>query len=325
MSKKGHFNLRTIIKGVKTLERMPKEADHAYFDNLQDKIMNKISPAIECSEVQESLVDLIENTIDKEKAAEIHKHMEHCETCTKNFELTKKLVENTGKIRAAAPESSYFEALPGRIEQRLFEEGVQTPCEKARLYIADKILEEELPGDVEKHLIECDDCAKEVIVVQKMMENLKELYIPTPSQKYFEEMLESVDRKIEALPSHRIVPEYQKVSIKYLADIFDTLRTALMHPYVAVALSAMVTLIVVGGKFFYGPQSIEEKQINLSDVIGSTNVIEDERDMTSSGINVYSTAYKDSISDPIEDERLQINTTGTAKKEDEKDKNKKLN
>lgn len=325
MAKKGQADLKKMIKNIKSLERTPKDADNKYFDDLQDRIMDKISPMIECEEVQESLVDFIENSLDKEKVSDIKKHIEHCVSCKKNFELTKKLVENTEQMRTAAPDSSYFEALPGRIEQRLFEEGIQTPCEKARLYIADKLFEEELPSDVEKHLIECEECARETIFVQKLMENLKELYIPTPSQKYFEEMLENVDRKIEALPSHRIVPEFQKVSIRYLADIFDTLRAALMHPYVAVALSAMVTLIVVGGKFFYGPESIEEKQINLSDVIGSTRAVEDDNSLTGSGINVYSTAYKDAISDPSEDERLQIDTTGTAKKEDERSKDKKLN
>ena len=324
MAKNDHWRLRKLIKGVASLGRTPKDADEAYFENLQDKIMAKIEPQLECCEVQENLVDLIEGTINEEKSQKMHKHLEQCEACTKDYELTLKLVESTDDIRAIAPNSSYFESLPGRIEQRLFDEGIQTPCEKAMLYIADKLADEELPKDVEAHLEECEDCARELVNVENMIGHLKDLYIPSPSQKYFEEMLENIDRKIEALPSHRIDPEYQKVKVGYLADLFDSLRTAIMHPYVAVALSAMVTLIVVGGKFFSSSQNIEEKQINLSDVISKSPTNVD--DQMESGINVYSTAHRDDgISDPTDDERLQINTTGSAKKEDAKDKNKKLN
>ncbi len=323
MWSKEALKLKKLLQQLKTLKRVPKEADDAYFSSLQDKIMEKITPTtIECEEVQENLVDLIESNIDKEKMELINKHLENCANCSKDLLLTKSILDNEEHIKATAPNNPYFEALPGKIEQRLFEEGVQTPCERTRLYIADKIFDEALPEDIQNHLSECEECAREVVTVEKMLSSLKMLYIPTPSQKYFEEMLENIDRKIEVLPSHRIVPEYQKISLKYLTDIFETFKTAIMHPYVAVALSATVTLVVVGGRFFSSPESIEEKQINLSDVISSTRPLNSDIDQTGSSINVYSTAYKDNISHPVEDEKLQINTTGTAKKED---KNKKLN
>ncbi len=312
-----------MMKNIRSLGRTPNQASDEYFNELQDKIMDKIEPCVDCCEVQESLVDLIEGTVNSDRQNKIIAHLDKCETCSKDYELTIKLMENTQEIKEVAPNSSYFEALPGRIEQRLFEEGIQTPCEKTRLYLADKLSEQDIPKDVEEHLTECDDCSRELIIVEKMVSSLKTLYIPSPSQNYFEKMLEDIDRKIEALPSHRIVPEYQKVSFKYLTDIFDALKTAFMHPYVAVALSAMITLVVIGGKFFSSPESIEEKQINLSDVISKSPTNID--DGIEGGINIYSTASRDAISDPTEDEKLQINTTGTAKKEDPKDKNKKLN
>ncbi len=323
MRRKVISRLRKIIKGIKSLGKMPKEADAVYFENLQKEIMNKIEPQIHCCEVQECLVDFIEHNVPEETSAKVKAHIEQCDTCTKNYQLSLTLIENAKGIRAIGPNETYFESLPEKIEQRIFEGDIHTLCEKTRLYITDKLLDQEISKEIEAHLVECEECAREVVVVEKMLNSLKSLYIPSPSQKYFEEMLENIDRKIEILPSHRIIPEYQRVSFRYLTDIFDTLKTAVMHPYVAVALSAMITLIVVGGKFFSSPEAIEEKQINLSDVISKSPTTED--DQKEGGISIYTTAYKDLISDPKEDEKLQINTTGTAKKEDDKDRPKRLN
>jgi len=325
MRKNEFSKLRIVMKEIKSLGKMPKEADPAYFESLQDKIMDKIESQVDCSEVQECLVDFIENNIPEKRAVKIRKHIDQCETCTKDYQLSLTLVSSAKGIRASGPNDTYFESLTEKIEQRIFEEGIQTTiCEKTRLFITDKLAEQEIPKEVEAHLVECEECAREVIVVDRILSNLKALYIPSPSQKYFEEMLENIDRKIECLPSHRIIPEYQRVSFRYLADIFDTLKTAIMHPYVAVALSAMVTLVVVGGKFFSSPDVIEEKQINLSDVISKNPT--DMDNQKEGGINIYTTAYKDLISDPKEDEKLQINTTGTAKREDDRDRpTKRLN
>jgi len=156
---------------------------------------------------------------------------------------------------------------------------------------------------------------------EALLSGVKNLYIPMPSQKYFEEMLEKIDNKIETLPSKRIVAEEQRATISYFVDIFETLKTAVLQPYVAVSIAAMVAIVISAGNFFYSSESIQEKQINLSDVISKNAEIVNIDDSTG-GINIYPSAFLNPISDPSEDEKLQINTTGTAKKDD---KDQKLN
>jgi hypothetical protein len=165
---------------------------------------------------------------------------------------------------------------------------------------------------------ECAECKKEIAFVENMLEQMHKLYIPVPNEKYFQQQLYKIDNIIETLPSKRIIRVESKEVSGFFASLFDTMRSTLLQPYAAIAVSAMVVLLVIGARFYSSKESIEEKQINLSEVINNKRSIAE-----SINGNEFSIHQAKNITTPIEDERIQMNTTGTAK-EESKDKKKKI-
>jgi len=289
--------LKTIKKGVQV--ELPKEANEHYFNNMEQEITNKIEL---CKNVQQSLVDFCEGTLSAEQSDLIKTHVHECDSCKKEYLLTQKLLATAVET---APESNYFEKMAEKINDR-----IAIPCKEAQEYISFLYTGEEIPVNMAKHLKECKECKQEAIEMEYLIHQMHKLSVPMPNEKFFQQQLYSIDVMIEALPSKRIAREESKEVVGYFAGMIDSIRTTLLQPYAAIAVSAMVAVLVIGAKFYSSKESIEEKQISLSEVINKTNSVADRLHRTNG------------IADPTEDERIQMNSTGTAKKED---KNKKLN
>ena len=320
------MNLKRLLKALKkgvTVE-LPKQAGEEYFKNMECEIMGKIGENCEatqniCECVKASLVDFCEGELNETATKMVKDHIAVCESCHNEYMLTEQVLRDSEQVFSKEVESqrthTYFDKLPNKIDEK-----IHGYCEKAQEYIVNIYTDEPVPTEIEAHLKECVGCKKIVAQTETLLENLHRLSVPMPNEKYFQHQLYRIDRAVEALPSKRIAKVESKEIAGYFTGIFDTIRSTLMQPYAAIAVSAMVALLIIGGRFYSSKDSIEEKQINLSEVINNTRAvagIENDNDF-----NVHQAK---AITDPIEDERIQINSTGTAKKEDEKDKNKKLN
>ncbi len=263
-----------------------------------------------CEQVKESLVDLCEGLLTPEEAKTIKDHIASCESCHKEFLLVEKILKNVEKV---APNEAYFDQLSEKISEKIL-----GPCERAQEYIANMYSDEFIPAEVLRHFEECAECKKEIAFVENMFTQMHKLYVPVPNEKFFQQQLYRIDSIIETLPSKRIIRVESKEVKGVFAGIFEMMRTTLLQPYAAIAVSAMVVLLVVGARFYSSKDSIEEKQINLSEVINNKSFPSDING------NDFSVHQARNITTPIEDERIQINTTGTAK-EDKKDKDRKIN
>ena len=168
--------------------------------------------------------------------------------------------------------------------------------------------------------------------------NLKKLSVILPSEQYFEAQLNEIDAVIETLPSYKTASAQRREKISdYVSGMLNTLRVTILQPQTAIAVSALVALLIIGGKMYYTRDRIEEKQINLSEVISKTNAVatgiddkDHDRDRDSKTTLKIDTAtatrnrLRDNISDPREDEKLEIKTTGSAENKDH-DRDRKLN
>jgi len=264
-----------------------------------------------CDQVKESLVDLCEGTLSSNDERNIRAHLEACESCKKEFALTEKLLKLSDET---IPGETYFEQLSERINEKIL-----GPCERAQNFIANVFTEEAIPADVEKHLKECPDCKKEVAFVTKMVEEMHHLSVALPNEKFFQQQLFRIDTIIETLPTKRVARVESREIAGYFTGIFESFRSTLLQPYAALAVSAMVILLVVGARFYSSRESIEEKQINLSEVINNTRSVAEGN--LENEFNVHQAKL---ITSPAEDERIQMRSTGSAKA-DKKDKNKKIN
>jgi len=289
--------LKTIKHGVRV--KLPKEADEHYFNNMEQDIISKLEI---CRNLQQCLVDFCEGALNKEQSDVIKAHIDKCESCKKEFLLTQKLLAAAAETN---PGETYFDKMAEKINEK-----ISVECKEAQEYIAFFYTDEAVPSNIVKHLKECKECKQEVAKMEYMLEQMHKLSVPMPNEKFFQQQLYSIDRIVETLPSKRISSVESKEVVGYFSGIFDTVRATLLQPYAAIAISAMVTLLVVGARFYSSKDSIEEKQINLSEVINNSSSV------------AKSIRQSKGITDPTEDERIQMNSTGTAKKED---KNKKLN
>ena len=247
-----------------------------------------------CKNIQQSLVDFCEGALEKEQHNVIKAHIDNCDSCKKEYLLTQKLLAAATDVN---PGETYFEKMAEKINEK-----ISVVCKEAQEHIAFLYSEEPIPADIAKHLKECNDCKQEVIKMENMMVQMHKLSVPMPNERFFQQQLYSIDRIVETLPSKRIASVEPKEVVGYFAGIFDTVRTTLLQPYAAIAVSAMVVLLVVGARFYSSKESIEEKQINLSEVINRSDSVADR-------------IGPEKITDPAEDDRIQMNSTGTAKKD----------
>jgi len=298
------MNTKRLLRAIKNSVKveLPKEANERYFNKMEQDILSKIEI---CKNVQQSLIDFCEGSLDKEQLAVIKAHIDECEPCKKEYLLTQKLLADAAT--EAVPEENYFENMVDKISKKL-----SIVCKEAQEYIACLYTEEKIPAHIANHLKVCNECKQEIAKMEYMMVQMHKLSVPMPNEKFFQQQLYSIDCIIETLPSKRIASVESKEVSGYFTGIFDVIRTTLLQPYAAITISAMVTLLVVGARFYSSKDSIEEKQINLSEVINNSSSV------------ARNIRQAKGITDPTEDERLQMNSTGTAK-EESKNKNKRIN
>jgi len=341
MSKNDFKKLRVLVKSIKKMQlALPKEADNEYFANLENKIMQGLDHS--CKEIRESFVDLFEGTLSKERTAEIKSHIDLCHECKTEYNQTVEIISNLSKIDTHEEAvDDYFTTLADRITDKVFEEKVSDFCEAAQDYIINKHVEEPIPSNIQVHIDTCHACQIEMKATDSVIANLKKLSIILPSEQYFQAQLNQIDAVIETLPSYKTSSAQRRERISdYVSGILDTLRVTILQPQAAIAVSALVALLIIGGKMYYTHDRIEEKQINLSEVISKTNAVaatgiddkdrDHDRDRDSKTTLKIDTAtaarnrLRDNISDPKEDEKLEIKTTGSAENKD-RDRDKKLN
>ncbi|MCX6112111.1 MAG: zf-HC2 domain-containing protein [Proteobacteria bacterium] len=340
MSNNDYKKLKGLVKNIKKLEiGLPKEADSEYFTNLENKIMKGLDCS--CKEVRESLVDLFEGTLSKERTEQIEAHIESCCECKEEYKQTVTLISDLSKINTREEAvDEYFATLADRITEKVFEDKPSDLCETAQDYIVNTYTQDPIPSDIQKHINACKTCQHEIKATERIITNLKRLSMPLPSEQYFNAQLKRIDAAIEMLPAHRTARAERRERItSYVADILNTFRVTIMQPQAAIAVSALVAILIIGGRMYYRQDRIEERQINLSEVMSKTNAVatginpdrdrDRDRDRDSKTTLQIDTAtatrnkyMKENISDPREDEKLELKTTGTA---EIKNKNKKLN
>lgn len=313
--------LKKLIRAIKSVgPAMPQKADDKYFESLEQRIMDELDS--QCSVVKASMVDLIEGTVSEEDAKKIHSHIKSCKDCYNEFKLTEAVLINAKNIDTREESTdNYFGTLPERVSTAVNEGSKVSICETAQEHIVDLLIEEPVTSEIKKHIGLCPDCQKELADTRTIMSAVKNLSVPLPNEQFFAEQLQSIDAKIEELPSHRLaVSEKKEKILSYISGILDTFRVTIMQPQVAIATSAFIALMIIGGRFYHSPESIEEKQINLSEVLNRSTIV---------AARPFTTAKHrytgDSISHPDEDSKLEIHSTGTAKAAEKKKTEKKLN
>jgi hypothetical protein len=307
MSKNELKKLRKIMGSIKTLKpSISKKADEKYFNSLEERIMQNI--AVECPVAKTTMIDLIEGNLSKEESKKILAHISLCKECTKEYKMLEGLLKNAeSTVTTEASTDDYFGELESMISEATTGKTTLSLCEIAQEEMINELAGETIPAEIKKHIDSCPLCKAEILKTKTIMSTLKELSVHLPNEKYFEEQLSSIDARIEELPSHRIARSQKTGKIaSYIVGMIDTLRATIMLPQVAIASAALFALIIIGARFHYSPESIEERQINLSEVLNKNNVF---------ATNLSKT---DSISHPEEDQKLEIRSTGTAKVIDKK-------
>lgn len=307
MNKNELKKLRKVMGTIKTLEpSISKKADEKYFNSLEERIMKNI--AVECPVVKTTMVDLIEGNLSEEEGKNILAHINSCKECTKEYNLVKDLLKNAeSTVNTQASTEDYFGELANMISEATTGNTTLSICDIAQEKMINEEAGEPIPAEIKKHIDSCTKCKSEMAKIKTLMSTLKELSVHLPNEKYFEEQLSSIDAKIEQLPSHRLVRSQKVEKIaSYIAAVIDTLKVTIMQPQVAIASAALFALIIIGAKFHYSPESIEERQINLSEVLNKSTVF-------AAGLG-----KTDSISHPEDDQKLEIHSTGTAKVIDKK-------
>ncbi|MFH1222959.1 MAG: zf-HC2 domain-containing protein [Pseudomonadota bacterium] len=321
MKGKHILKIKNLLKGIKKLEhKLPGAANRTYFEQLETKIASRIKDEetpIVCKDIQQSLVDFLEGNMVFDKKIEVKKHLESCDECFQEYTITKNALEDA--LQVNVPEEN-LAMVSERINNEI------NFCETAQEHIANEFTGDPVPWKIRAHIETCPKCKKVAELTHSIVESVKRLSVPMPNEKFFEVQLSKIDRAIEVLPSARMERKAQISS--YFNGIMDTLRGTLFQPYAAISVSAMLVLLIIGGRFYSSKDSIEEKQINLSEVISRANAVAEINE--ESGLKIDQTAkvsrqyLKENIQDPFEDEKLQIKSTGTAADKD-RDRTKKIN
>ncbi len=326
MSKSELKKMKRMLGTIKSLgSLMPKKADDKYFSLLEDRIMNNLDT--ECPIIKTTMVDLIEGTLCEEDSKKIRLHLDSCKECKKEYDLTMSVLNSAEKVNTREEATDdYFSTLADIISNTASSNNELSICEMAQEKIVDELTGQTLPSQIKEHLKSCKDCKVEVERTKGLLSTLKELSVHLPNEQYFEQQLGTIDSKIEELPSHRLArPERKEQILTYIAGIIDTFKVTVMQPQVAIAGAALFALIIIGAKIHYSPESIEERQINLAEVLNRTNVLATKSNNAGfsneveSGLNIYNATaarekyLRDSISHPEDDQKLQLRSTGTAK------------
>jgi hypothetical protein len=310
MNKSELKKLKNMIGAIKSLNpAVSQKADQKYFDNLQDKIMSKIEG--ECPIVRSTMVDLIEGNLNELESKKILSHIESCQECAQEYKLVQAVLSNAETVETRGETiDDYFmdleEAINNTTGNKL------SVCELAQEEMTKELTNEAIPADIKKHIDSCAECKKEMLRTQNILSSLKELSVHLPNETYFEEQLINIDAKVETLPSHRLARvEKREKFFTYIAGIIDAVKITIMQPQVAIASAALFALVIIGARFHYSPESIEERQINLSELLSRSTIVNPGLNNIegSNRIRVLS----DSISKPEEDQKLHLQSTGTAK------------
>jgi hypothetical protein len=331
-------DLASLFKNMEYLEySIPEKADNRYFAEQETEIMDRINGI--CDEIQESLIDFCENSIEQEQKTVIENHLEMCPRCTNEYYMTRELIEKSNPaIEFEENRPDYFDELPEAISDKVFSD-IKSICEMSQDCIINEYTEDKIPEKIHRHIQSCPECKKAVEETNNIIQALGELATPMPNESYFKGLLNKIDNTIELIPSPtRLANQEREGFIASLGAIYETVKSTLMQPYSAMAITAMVILLVVGGRLYFNEDTVIQRQINLSELLKNTQFAIDTdsgktyEDQTSGVVNTVpneNTAsreiyFKNDISHPSYDESLDLKTSGTAKKKIEKQQKDKI-
>lgn len=287
---------KKLLENIKALKR--KMPEKTYFNSLEKTVSKKVEK--ECLYVENLLVDYVEKNVSKEDSKRIENHIKICKTCEKELKLTRALLEN----KEIKKDDLYFENLANSIIDKTVNE--KTPkCEIAKNYLIDILEEETVSKDISLHVKTCPHCQKELLEIKSLVENIKDLELIKPSEAFFTKQLNTIKSKVE-----KIYVEHPVNSLKdYISDLAESIKIFILRPSTAIALSIMFIMFFVGSKFFNIQNNME--------------ITFTENNLNSNFASTEDTVIKNKISTPLEDEKLKLKQTGTAKKKE--DKKSKLN
>jgi hypothetical protein len=291
---------KKLLENIKALKR--KLPGKSYFNSLEKKVEEKIKK--ECLYVENLLLDYLENNISKSNKERLENHIKICKNCKKELELTKSLLENKN---LANTDDNYFENLTNSILDKTIYE--KTPkCEIAENYLIDILEEEKVNEEISSHVKACPHCQKELLSIKNLVEKTKELEIIKPNESFFIKQLNSINTKVDKINSENLEKTFNNFR-NYMSDLIESVKIIILRPSTAMALSIMLIIFFIGSNFF---NLKENREINFS-----------ENNLNSSFANTEETIIKNKVSTPLEDEKIELKQTGTAKKKD--DKKSKLN
>jgi hypothetical protein len=249
-----------------------------------------------CKDIEDLLVDFCEDMLTLDSKEKVSNHLEVCSSCMNEFKNIKALLTKKEKM----PDESYFEKLAEKIDNKITVD--LSECERVQNYIVDLIFGDIIPLNIKEHLDNCNICQQELLRTKKIVENLKDLSIPLPSESFFKTQLSKIDRAIDTLPNYRLTTSSHNLK-NYLDDLMTTIKLVVLRPTTAMAAAIAIILIFITGKFYNSNKSIDSVQ--LSEAINESNIAATEKSYIGA-----------SISTPTEDETIEIKSVGTAKKEE---------
>lgn len=320
--------LEAIINEVNTLEvTLPEEANDLYFENLEKRIMTEVTDF--CRHVQDSLVDYCESSLSDNERELITSHLGTCSKCYREFAITSQLINKNEKCTVFPEE--YFETLPEKLSDKIFGH-IKDLCEMSQDMIANEITEDEIPTTIKRHLDSCPRCIEAKAEIKKIVEAVHELSVPLPSEKYFDGLLARIDNAIEVMPSPRLAEKEHNGLISGFFSTLSVVKSFVFQPYVAIATTATLVALIIGGRMLFNDGFVFDRQSNLSGILNSASNDADaeirketepyiDTDLNQQTANMFkyfhrnNTEDKDTayyLTDPSFDEKMYIKKRGTA-------------
>lgn len=305
-----------LFKNLENINiNIPNQANDEYFSNLEAKIQSKITDV--CKDVENLLVDYCEGVLDNPEFFEQRKlvetHIEICRSCSQEFFLTKKVMEIGDKEKKLSED--YYDTLANKITEKVFGK-IESICERAQEFIANKYSDDEIPKIYKNHLDTCKTCQNEVQFTDEMFSNLKNMQVLLPDESYFNSLSYKIENAINLIPSTKLVMEKSS-----FGKNVKNFLSFLLRPQIAVTSTAVVSLLVFAVLTF--TQNKESKTpYNISKIVNeklhSDGDVDDIKDIKAED-DTAKLYFKKELNSPEKDSKLDQDVMQTAAKKKDKE------
>lgn len=297
---------------------IPSQANDEYFSLLEAKIHSKVVDV--CKDVENLLVDYCEGALDTPELFEqkqlVENHIEMCRSCSQEFFLTKKVMEIGDKEKKLSED--YYNTLADKITEKVFG-NIESICERAQEFIANKYSDDEIPKIYKNHLDTCKTCQNEVKLTDEMFSNLKSMQVLLPDESYFNSLSYKIENAINLIPGAKPVKEKTTIT-----DKIKTFLSFILRPQIAVTSTAVVSLLVFAVLTFTQNRDANTP-FNISKIVNekmhSDGDVDDIKDIKAEDETALNNKlfFKKEINTPEKDAKLDQDVMQTAAKKKDKE------